>query len=100
VFSRRHGRWLARHAGRKSRIERSQALRRLEARLVLGYLAPEQIFPSHIRGDENVSVDISKGHPAMDYAEHQRTYAGFLRFTKIAIVFLVLLLLGMKFFLV
>jgi hypothetical protein len=47
-----------------------------------------------------VSVDISKGHPAMDYAEHQKTYAGFLRLTKIAIVFLVLLLAGMKFFLV
>lgn len=47
-----------------------------------------------------MSVDITKGHPAMDYAEHQKTYAGFLRFTKIAIVFLVLLLAGMKLFLV
>jgi hypothetical protein len=36
----------------------------------------------------------------MDYAEHQKTYAGFLRLTKIAIVFLVLLLAGMKLFLV
>jgi hypothetical protein len=47
-----------------------------------------------------VGIDTSKGHPDMDYAEHQRTYAGFLRFTKIAIVALVLLLAGMKFFLV
>ncbi len=36
----------------------------------------------------------------MDYNEHNRTYAGFLRFTKIAIVLLVLLLAGMKIFLV
>ncbi|HVZ03409.1 aa3-type cytochrome c oxidase subunit IV [Hyphomicrobium sp.] len=47
-----------------------------------------------------MSVDTSKGHPAMDYAEHERTYAAFLRFTKIGIVFVVLLLAGMKFFLV
>ena len=47
-----------------------------------------------------MSIDTSNGHPDMDYAEHQKTYAGFLRFTKIAIVCLVLLLAGMKLFLV
>ena len=47
-----------------------------------------------------MSIDTSNGHPAMDYAEHQKTYAGFLRFTKYGIVFLVVLLLGMKIFLV
>jgi len=47
-----------------------------------------------------VSVDISSGHPAMDYAEHKKTYAGFVRLTKFAIIFLVILLAGMKFFLV
>jgi hypothetical protein len=47
-----------------------------------------------------VSVDLSKGHPSMDYAEHQKTYAGFLRLTKFGIIFLVVLLLGMKIFLV
>jgi len=36
----------------------------------------------------------------MDYAEHQRTYAGFLRFAKYSIIFLVVLLLGLKIFLV
>ncbi len=36
----------------------------------------------------------------MDYNEHNKTYAGFLRLTKIAIVLLVLLLAGMKVFLV
>ena len=33
-----------------------------------------------------MSVDTSQGHPAMDYAEHKKTYAGFLRITKIVIV--------------
>lgn len=47
-----------------------------------------------------MAVDTSKGHSAMDYNEHNRTYAGFLSLTKYAIIFLVLLLAGMKFFLV
>lgn len=51
-------------------------------------------------GDHNVGVDTSKGHSAMDYNEHNRTYSGFLTITKFAIIFLVLLLAGMKFFLV
>lgn len=36
----------------------------------------------------------------MDYAEHNRTYAGFLKFTKYSIIALVALLAAMKFFLV
>ncbi|MGL4396253.1 MAG: aa3-type cytochrome c oxidase subunit IV [Hyphomicrobium sp.] len=47
-----------------------------------------------------MTVDTSHGHPAMDYNEHNRTYAGFIRFTKISIVALVLLLAAMKVFLV
>jgi hypothetical protein len=47
-----------------------------------------------------VPVDVSNGHPAMDYAEHQKTYAGFLRLTKITVGILVVLLVGMKIFLV
>jgi hypothetical protein len=50
--------------------------------------------------DRNLGVDTSKGHSAMDYNEHNRTYAGFLSITKYSIIFLVLLLAGMKFFLV
>ena len=42
-----------------------------------------------------MSIDTSDGHPAMDYKEHQRTYAGFLTVTKYSIVAIVLLLLGM-----
>lgn len=47
-----------------------------------------------------MSIDTSNGHPAMDYAEHKRTYAGFVRFTTISIVLIVLLLIGMAVFLV
>ena len=47
-----------------------------------------------------MSVDMNNGHPAMDYAEHQKTYAGFLTLTKYVIVGVVLLLVGMFYFLV
>ncbi len=50
--------------------------------------------------DENLGHDTSDKHPAMDYEQHDDTYARFLRFTKIAIVLLVLLMAGMKYFLV
>ncbi len=39
------------------------------------------------------------GHPDMDYAEHEATYAGFLKLTKWGIIFLVCLLAMMAFFL-
>ncbi len=52
------------------------------------------------RGDQNVSVDTSGGHPAMDYNEHDRTYLGFLRLAKIAIIALIVLLAGMAYYLV
>jgi hypothetical protein len=47
-----------------------------------------------------MAIDTSGGHPAMDYAEHTRTYANFLTWAKVGIVFLVVLLSGMAFFLV
>jgi Bacterial aa3 type cytochrome c oxidase subunit IV len=47
-----------------------------------------------------MSIDTSRGHEAMDYNEHNRTYAGFIRLTQIAVVFLVVLLTGMYVFLV
>lgn len=47
-----------------------------------------------------MGVDSTGGHPAMDYAEHRRTYEGFLRLTKFVIAALALLLIGMKIFLV
>ena len=51
-------------------------------------------------GKTEMSVDTSNGHPAMDYEQHKATYNAFIRFSKIAIVLLVLLLAGMYYFLV
>jgi Bacterial aa3 type cytochrome c oxidase subunit IV len=42
-----------------------------------------------------MSVDTTGGHPAMDYAEHNRTYVGFVRGAIILTVFVALLLIGM-----
>ena len=47
-----------------------------------------------------MAIDPSGGHPAMDYAEHTRTYAGFVRMTMAMIVLIVLVLLFLLFFLV
>jgi len=40
-----------------------------------------------------MAIDPSSGHPAMDYAEHTRTYSGFLKATVIMIVLVVAILL-------
>ena len=47
-----------------------------------------------------MSLDTSGGHPAMDYAEHNRTYAGFIRGSVILCVVVAIILLGMLVFLV
>ncbi len=47
-----------------------------------------------------MSSDHAGGHPDMDYHEHNRTYAGFLTATKILIIVVVALLVGMFIFLV
>jgi hypothetical protein len=47
-----------------------------------------------------MAVDTRGGHPAMDYAEHTRTYRGFIRATVVTIILLALLLVGMLVFLV
>lgn len=47
-----------------------------------------------------MAVNTTGGHPAMDYSEHQRTYANFIGWTKFSIAFLVILLAGMAYFLV
>lgn len=72
---------------------------RLEAYDVLRYQPDNKFGELHL-GRRNVSVDYSNGHSAMDYAEHQKTYAGFLRFAKYAVIAAALILLGMKIFLV
>ena len=45
-----------------------------------------------------MSVDTSSGHEAMDYTEHKRTYAGFVRGTTVSIVLLTLLLMFLAVF--
>ena len=39
------------------------------------------------------------GHPDMDYAEHERTYRGFMTFVKWSIIINAVLLIGMAYFL-
>ncbi len=47
-----------------------------------------------------MAVDTSGGHPAMDYAAHQGTYEGFLKGATLLTGAVVLLLIGMAYFLV
>ena len=42
-----------------------------------------------------MTIDTSNGHKAMDYPEHTRTYAGFLRGTVFLCVLVALILIGM-----
>lgn len=85
-------------------MQRMAGLERLEGAVALSYhsgnRAPLKRTGITNWGDKQVSIDTSRGHHEMDYAEHNRTYAGFLQFTKISIIVLVTLLLGMFFFLV
>lgn len=46
-----------------------------------------------------MGIDTSKGHPAMDYAEHQRTYNGFIKGTLYGTIGVVAILVGMALFL-
>ncbi len=46
-----------------------------------------------------MGIDATGGHPGMDYAEHQKTYEGFLRGAMILVAALVVLLSGMAYFL-
>ncbi len=47
-----------------------------------------------------MSSDMTGGHPDMDYAEHNRTFNGFILGTKILSGIVILLLIGMLVFLV
>lgn len=46
-----------------------------------------------------MAIDFSGGSSTMDYAEHQRTYDGFLRGAKVLTVLVVLILVAMAIFL-
>ncbi len=47
-----------------------------------------------------MDIDTSKGSPAMDYAAHLETYHEFVRFLKYGVIFVAVILIGMKIFLV
>ncbi|MGE3065413.1 MAG: aa3-type cytochrome c oxidase subunit IV [Hyphomicrobiaceae bacterium] len=47
-----------------------------------------------------MAVDTSRGHAAMDYDEHLRTYSGFIRGTIVLCVLVALILIFMAAFLV
>jgi Bacterial aa3 type cytochrome c oxidase subunit IV len=57
-----------------------------------------QMATKHASGHH--ADDHGDGHPAMDYAEHNRTYSGFVKGTIGLIVACVLILGGMAAFLV
>jgi hypothetical protein len=46
-----------------------------------------------------MSVEPTGGHPDMDYAQHQATYASFLRGVQISVACIALVLIGMAIFL-
>ncbi len=46
-----------------------------------------------------MAIDLAGGNPEMDYPQAEHTYKQFILFTKVSIVFLVVLLAGMAFFL-
>lgn len=46
-----------------------------------------------------MGIDTSKGHPAMDYAEHERTYNGFIKGTIWGTALVIATLVAMAFFL-
>lgn len=60
------------------------------------FIAQEQITWE----DFCMSVDLSGGHPDMDYDEHRRTYKAFLIGAQVLTAFVVVLLVGMAYFLV
>lgn len=47
-----------------------------------------------------MTIDTSAGHPAMDYAEHKRTYNGFIRGTMVLTGLVIFILASMAYFLV
>ncbi len=46
-----------------------------------------------------MGIDTTKGHAEMDYAEHERTYKGFIKGTVICTIGVVAVLIGMALFL-
>jgi len=51
-------------------------------------------------GETIMGLDLTGGHASMDYAEHSRTYKGFIKGTIVLVVSVAALLVGMFFFLI
>lgn len=47
-----------------------------------------------------MEIDTSKGHPAMDYKEHEQTYKGFLKFATLSTIALIALMAALAIFVV
>lgn len=47
-----------------------------------------------------MEIDTSKGHPAMDYKEHERTYKGFIKATVYGTALIIATLVAMAIFVV
>jgi hypothetical protein len=75
---------------------RSSATRRE----LLGANGRKRVIFGLQRQGRDMSVDFKDGHPAMDYREHERTYAGFIRGTIVLSVIVAIILIGMALFLV
>ncbi len=67
---------------------------RLNARLAWDTTG-EAVFIQSKQARREMAIDSSKGHPAMDYAEHNRTYLGFLRGAVVLVVLCAMILIGM-----
>jgi type IV secretory pathway TrbL component len=77
--------------GPGAKCRRNWATAALDAFRGLGYQGACETILQH--EGALMAIDPSGGHPAMDYAEHTRTYSGFLRATVTMIALVVVILL-------
>ena len=61
--------------------------------------APPAVAPTDLRQLADHNASPAGGHPAMDYPEHERTYAMFTNLTKWGTIVIVVILIGMAIFL-
>jgi len=71
----------------------NRVILRLTAKRISNYLKYKERI-------EVMSIDTSNGHPDMDYEEHEKTYAGFLKVSKYGTIVVLVILALMAAFLV
>jgi Bacterial aa3 type cytochrome c oxidase subunit IV len=71
-----------------------QPFRRIASPHAIGYGAAESRFH---QGNRTMAgaPKAEGGHPAMDYAEHEKTYEGFLRFSVIGTIWCLVIVVGL-----